>query len=65
MHVQLIGLNMENFYQEIKKETPQKNIKKFWEFSFNKNQESIEKEINNYFDNLKLKFQNRITDEFR
>lgn len=65
MHVQLIGLNMENFYQEIKKETPQKNIKKFWEFSFNKNPESIEKEINNYFDNLKLKFQNRITDEFR
>jgi hypothetical protein len=65
MHVQLIGLNLENFYQEIKKVNPQKKIKEFWDFTLNNNPESLEKEINNYFDKLKSNYDNRITDEIR
>ena len=65
MHVQLIGLNLENFYQEIKKVNPQKKIKEFWDFTFNNNPESLEKEINNYFDKLKSNYDNQITDEIR
>jgi len=53
MHIQLIGSNMEKFYEEIKKVTnPEKKIKNYWEFDYNEKSKEIIREINSYFKKL-------------
>ena len=53
MHIQLIGLNMKEFFERIKDVTiPEKKIKNYWEFDYNENEKDIAKEIDRYFTKL-------------
>ena len=53
MHIQLIGIKMEKFYERIKNmKIPDKKIKNYWKFDYNEKVNNIKEEIDLYFDKL-------------
>lgn len=50
MHIQLIGLNMQKFFEGIKSVIiPEKKIKNYWKFDYNEKETEMTKEIDKYF----------------
>ena len=66
MHIKVIGLNMEKFYDLLKSSFSLKNIIKYWDIDLLK-KKNITKQINTYFDELlnEMEEENYIEDNIR